>query len=102
MLRTAAKLPWREELQGARSAVWFVHIIDEQRRRSPAKWLPMRVSPLRPGDFVARLAKDWALLFGTRRVADASGSETRLLRGIEIGSVYGAQYFRAARARDLR
>ena len=36
----AAKRPLREEMQGARSAVWSFHSSDERRRRSPAKALP--------------------------------------------------------------
>jgi hypothetical protein len=39
---------------------------------------------------------------GSRRVAEALGCETRLMRSTEIGSVYGAKQFWAAGARDLR
>jgi len=42
----------------------------------------LRVAARSRRDFVAHLAKDWAITFGTRRVAPSIWPATRLTRGI--------------------
>ena len=51
-----AKRPLRDELQGARSELWLLHLSDEKRSRSPAKALPFGFRRIGPDYFVARLA----------------------------------------------
>jgi len=53
-----------------------------QHRQTCNRPRPMRVAARLRRDFGARLAKDWAIPFGTRRVAPSIWPATRLTRGI--------------------
>ena len=52
----AAKRTLRDELRGARSEMWLLHLSDEKRSRPPAKALPFGFRRIGPDYFVARLA----------------------------------------------